>query len=187
MIRGNRNGLACITGRFQPVHQEHLEVFLSILDRHDRLIVAITNPDPTTRIGDPANSSRHTASDNPFTYFERLQFISAALSGEGVSSELYDLVPFPLHIRELVTHYVPLHIPQYVRVFSEWEERKIELLSSYGYDVVRLEPIDEKRCSGTLVRSRLTVSEEWKALVPHSVIGLIESCLEAIPLTARDT
>ena len=39
-------GLACVTGRFQPVHHQHLDLFEIALREAGYLIVAVTNPEP---------------------------------------------------------------------------------------------------------------------------------------------
>ena len=59
--------LACVTGRFQPVHEEHLELFEIALGASAHLIVAITNPDTGTLHADPASPHRHTRGATPFT------------------------------------------------------------------------------------------------------------------------
>ncbi len=44
-----RGALACVTGRFQPLHDQHLELFEIALTHCEHLIIAITNPDPGAR------------------------------------------------------------------------------------------------------------------------------------------
>ena len=51
--------LACVTGRFQPVHADHLRLFRLALAASGRLVVAVTNPDPGTLRAEPASSHRH--------------------------------------------------------------------------------------------------------------------------------
>ncbi|MDH3462101.1 MAG: hypothetical protein OEM32_00555, partial [Acidimicrobiia bacterium] len=56
----------CVSGRFQPLHNDHLELIIKVLDRHDLLMVAITNPDADTREEHSSNPVRHRPQSNPF-------------------------------------------------------------------------------------------------------------------------
>src|ERR1700758_3300621 len=100
-----RSALSCVTGRFQPVHRQHLELFLEALATSDRLIVAITNPDPGARQPRAESAHRHLPESNPFTFWERLRMVRAALAGAGVTDDSVDVVPFPLHRPEVWPHY----------------------------------------------------------------------------------
>ena len=75
--------LACVTGRFQPVHHQHLELFEIALREADHLIVAVTNPDHTARHEESTSDHRHTDGANPFTYFQRLRLLQAAWTAPG--------------------------------------------------------------------------------------------------------
>ena len=177
----------CVTGRLQPLHKEHQELFALVLERHDRLVVAVTNPDPGSRFADDANPVRHCARENPFTFYERQRFVVAALGELGVPGERFEVVPFPLHAGELVAQYVPLDTTQYVRVFSPWEDRKVDLLAGYGYPVARLEPSGSKRLSATEIRAALRDGGDWQESVPSAVVKLITAFLASMPLADRDT
>ena len=37
--------VACFTGRFQPFHNQHLEVLSALSHEFDRIIIGVTNPD----------------------------------------------------------------------------------------------------------------------------------------------
>jgi len=80
--------LVCVTGRFQPVHADHLRLFRAALAGGDRLVVAVTNPDPGACRAEPTSGHRHRADANPFTYFERVGLLAAALAGsDGLGPE----------------------------------------------------------------------------------------------------
>src|SRR6185503_2780148 len=84
---------AAVTGRFQPVHHQHLELFALALAEHDHLVVAVTNPDSGARHEAATSTHRHTDAANPFTYFERLRLLRAALDGAGLADRA-SVVPF---------------------------------------------------------------------------------------------
>lgn len=180
-----RSALSCVTGRFQPVHLQHLELFLEALARSERLIVAITNPDPGTREERAESAHRHLPEANPFTYYERLRLVRAALSGAGVADASVDVVPFPIHHPAAWPHYVPLIAAQLVRVYSPWEEAKARELEAAGYPV-RVLPGDERsRLSGTEVRRALREGGPWRGMLPGAVVPLVERFVAERPLAER--
>lgn len=174
-----------MTGRFQPLHLDHLELLLHALDRHERLVVGITNPDPSTRSPEASNPSRHLAASNPFTYWERLQFVRAALAGAGVAWERVEVVPFPMHRPELGCFYASADAVQYVRVYSPWEHDKVERLRAHGWSVVVLDGSAGKARAGSAVREALAHGEPWRNALPAAVAELVERFLAERSLEER--
>lgn len=165
----------CVTGRLQPVHNGHLELFRMVLDAGLRLVVGITNPDPPSRAEHPDHGSRHLEENNPFTYYQRMTMVRAALRSAHVERDRYEIVPFPLHDRDRVGHYVPFDVVQYVRVFSRWEAGKAEMLRGYGYSVKAIQGDVEQRITATDIREGLRRGRPWHHLVAPPVAELIES------------
>jgi nicotinamide-nucleotide adenylyltransferase len=180
-----RSSLSCVTGRFQPVHRQHLELFLEALGTSERLIVAITNPDPGTRAARPESAHRHLPEANPFTYYERLRLVRAALAGAGITEASVDVVPFPIHHAEVWPHYVPLGAIHLVRVSSAWEEAKARELEAAGYPVRVIRGGEHARLSGTEVRRALREGGQWREMLPGSVVPLVERLLADRPLAER--
>jgi nicotinamide-nucleotide adenylyltransferase len=180
-----RSALSCVTGRFQPVHRQHLELFLTALATSERLIVAITNPDPGTREPRAESAHRHLPEANPFTYFERLQLVCAALAGAGVPCASIDVVPFPIHQPALWTHYVPLTAVHLVRLYSSWEETKARELEAAGYAVRVLAGDERTRLSGAEVRRALREGGPWRPMLPDAVVPLVERFVAERPLAER--
>lgn len=184
-LDGAVDDLGCVTGRFQPPHLSHLELFEAVLARHRRLVVAITNPDPWSRRPDPAHATRHEASSNPFTFHERLRLVEAALGGAGVARTRYDVVPFPLDEPGRWPHYVPPTAVHYLRVRSPWEARKADRLRAGGVRVVELAPDGGER-SATDIRGALRAGrDDWRTQVPPAVAALVDELLGAQPLAER--
>lgn len=181
---GTGSVAGCVTGRFQPLHLGHLELLLRVAAREDRLIVGITNPDAAARVPVAANASRHLRSENPFTYYERLGFVQAALAGAGVPPDAYDVVPFPLHQPGLWFDYVPSGTRQYVRVYSDWEAAKVRSMREHGYPVVAIEG-EEKAYEATAIRSALRHGRDWRESVPPGVAELVDRMLHERSLDQR--
>lgn len=181
--------LACVTGRFQPVHDDHLGLFRAALTAvtaaaavaaRGRLIVAVTNPDPGARRPEAASEHRHRADANPFTYYERVELLTAALaSDEGLGDRAGQvrIVPFDLARPEHWSHYVPLSAVQYVGVSGPWEREKVHRLAAAGYRVVEVRREQSSRRSATAIRCALRTGQDWERLVPPSTVGPLRALL----------
>ncbi len=159
--------LACVTGRFQPVHHQHLELFEIALREADHLVVAVTNPDTGARREESTSDHRHLDEANPFTYFQRARMLNAVLDARAT------VVPFDLTRPEFWPEYVPRQATQLVRAYSDWERHKAEMLRGGGYPVRLIEGDPDGRISGSEIRSRIAGGGEWRALVPDAVAGLM--------------
>ena len=185
MAIGGSDATGCVTGRFQPLHLDHLELLLYVLERHDRLVVAITNPDPARRTPEVANPARHLPESNPFTYWERLRFVRVALAEAGVEDHRIDVVPFPMDRPAEGFAYAPAGAVQYVRIYSPWEREKIERLRAAGWRVAVVDAPPRKALAGTDVREALRAGGEWREALPAAVARLVEAFLAERPLCDR--
>lgn len=169
--------LGCVTGRFQPVHAQHLTLFEWALDRCEHLIVAVTNPDPRARHEEPSSPHRHTATANPFTYFERVRLLEAAVQERGWSARV-TTVPFDLTAPASWPDYVPLSARQVVRAYSAWERHKASLFERANYSVTLLEGDSTARISAGDIRTLMRAGDSgWRPLVPAPTVPLLEDML----------
>lgn len=165
--------LACVTGRFQPVHAQHLELFEIAARDADHLVVAVTNPDSGARHAESTSAHRHLPRSNPFTFFERARMLRAALAGRG-PAEHATIVPFDLTHPQTWAEYVPLHARQLVRVYGDWEREKASRLAGAGYPVTVLDGDPATKLSATDVRAHLHGDPAgWADLVPAAVVPLL--------------
>ena len=157
-----------IHGRFQPFHLEHLRYFRLAWEKSERVIVGITNPDPSTIVQDELNEHRHLSLSNPFTFTERLIMIQESLREEGYPMERIFIVPFPIHHPDRWPHYVPSGTAMFVVVYSPWERQKAERFQEAGLNVV-LEDSLNKNIASRQIRKLLAEDGEWEHLVPPAV------------------
>ena len=75
---------------------------------------------------------------------------------------------------------MPDGVTQYLRLFSDWGEEKLDRLRAAGYEVVILDVGAEKEVSGTAVRQALRTGGDWEPLVPAGVARVIRG-LERAP------
>ena len=174
-----------IHGRFQPFHNGHLEYLRAARELCESLVVGITNPDPTTIIEDATSQHRHLPDANPYTYFERLLMIREILRHEGIDPERSLIIPFPVNAPDRWRYYLPPNAVHYLRVFSEWEQAKVDRLREHGYAVEVLHPGIEKEIEASEVRSRMAKGGDWQSLVPPAVVRVIERLRESADGSGR--
>jgi cytidyltransferase-like protein len=168
--------IGIVHGRFQPIHNEHMNFVLAAKKKCDLLIVGITNPDPSRTKYDEANPHRSLDISNPFTYFERYVMIKEALLDAGVSKDKFEIVPFPINFPELIKYYVPIEKSVfYITIFDEWGWKKKKILESLGakVEVLWTGKIEEK-LSSIEIRKRIIEGKKWNDLVPPAVYKRIK-------------
>ena len=167
--------VAAVTGRFQPVHAQHLELFALALAAHDRLVVAVTNPDTGARHAESTSAHRHTDAANPFTYYERARLLAAALAGAGLADRA-TVVPFDLTRPAVWDEYVPRDAVHYVRAYSAWESDKAARLTGGGYRVVVLDGDPATKLDATDIRAHFA-DDTWRGLVPPATVPVLAELL----------
>lgn len=165
-----------VHGRFQAFHNEHLSYIESGLEKCNHLIVGITNPEPEEYIHDEASSHRHLLEANPFSFFERAEVISRAINDRGFISSNFSIVPFHLFHDHKWQYYLPnpKQVTQFVRIFSDWEQKKFDRFEKYGFNVMQIDNGRKKHISGSEVREKIRSNEEWRALVPKATEDMMD-------------
>ncbi len=170
--------LGCVTGRFQPVHAQHLALFDIALAECRHLIVALTNPHTEAHHAEPTSEHRHTASANPFTYFERARLVDAAVRERGWAGRV-TIVPFDLTRPALWPQFVPSSARQFVRAYGDWEREKARRFERAGYAVTLLDGDPATRLSASEIRAGLQSGDtRWHALVPAATIPLLDAWVQ---------
>ena len=162
-----------IHGRFQPFHNGHLEYLRAAVEQCENLVIGITNADPTQIFEEATSEHRHLPESNPFTFFQRSVMIRELLIEESIPLERSLIIPFPVHSPERWRYYLPPNVVHYLRVFSPWEQAKVDRLRQQGYAVEVLHPGVSKAVEATEVRRRMADGESWEELVPPSVARVI--------------
>lgn len=171
----------CVHGRFQPFHLGHLEYALLAKERCRRLLVGVTNPDPSWVDREAVNAHRHEAESNPFTYLERALMVRDSLLDEGLGAREFVVAPFPIQEPGLCRYYVPEGAMHFVRVYSEWEEEKVRRLRAHGFAVEILDPGKEKGLSGMEIRRLIRRGFAWEHTVPTAVAPIIREVVAGEP------
>ncbi len=99
--------------------------------------------------------------------------IREAVIEDRVPLERVLIIPFPVNLPDRWRYYLPPDVTHYVRVFSEWEQAKVDRLREYGYAAEVLQPGAAKQIEATEVRRRMAEGEDWAELVPPAVARVI--------------
>lgn len=170
---------ACIHGRFQPFHNDHLSYFLQAFKKYHFLYIGITKPD----IGKISETDflekkyRDDPSNNIFTYSERCKIIEVALLANGISKDRFSFLKFDIDNIESID--LDKSIVCVSNIVEQWNEHKIEKLKNEGYSVdILYRDILEDKLSSTRIRELIRLrNSEWKNLVPKSTVSIIEKLI----------
>lgn len=168
--------LGIVHGRFQPLHNGHMEYILTSKSCCRHIVVGIANPDPVLTKFHSANPHRSRPSANPFTYYERQLLIRHSLLDAGLLHDEFSIVPFPINRPELLGNYVPTDGTFFMTIFDEWGWAKYDLLRDQGFDVEILWEKDnsQKIVSASEIRRRMAAGEPWDSHVPAVVAKLVK-------------
>jgi cytidyltransferase-like protein len=182
-MRAPQVALGMVHGRFQPVHNGHLEYLVAAAARSARLVVGITNPEGFPTRPEPDDPARHLPESNPFTYAERRRMVEAAAAGAGVGP--VEVIPFPVTEPDLWDGLVPAGAVQFVRVLSPWGSSKLARLRERGFVTAVLDAPEGKIVSGAQVRAAIRAGADWRALVPPAVADVLDDLLADRALDRR--
>ena len=183
--------IGVIHGRFQGLHNGHMEYLEAALSRCDFLYIGITNFDITEeKEVNEVDTSRFLLSHNPFTFYERCEMIKLALLEKGYSLDRFGFIPFPIDsfkkveteeeiqaFRRRMFNFAPSNAIYFVTIYDDWGKDKynklIKLVGESQVDLMWVRPLEQKPISGTLIREYIIQDKDWKDLVPHAVYQYI--------------
>jgi nicotinamide-nucleotide adenylyltransferase len=175
-MANERFDVGVVPGRFQVLHNDHMELLMAVQRRCRFLVAGISRPDPARSGGEPAGAARDQPSANPLSFFERHMLLRSALAGAGLDLDQFTAVPFPVAAPELYPWYAPPEAVFFLAVYDEWGRRKRELLESGGLrvEVVREANRELKGLSGKRIRERMAEGDPWEHLVPAATVDMLK-------------
>jgi nicotinamide mononucleotide adenylyltransferase len=162
-----------VHGRFQPLHNNHLEYILEAKKRSTFLWIGITkflvdNLNPLGR-------HRERPEANPLTYFERIQLIKDALIDAKIKPDSFTCIPFPIEMPSALPSFLPTSVPCFTTICEDWNREKIRLLEAYGYRTIILWEREPKQISSNFIRRDIVQGgTEWRRLVPPATIRAVD-------------
>ena len=166
-----------VHGRFQVLHNDHMEYLLAGMKRCRHLVIGISNPSPMESAFDAISPHRTFPASNPLSYYERMQMIKAAMRESGVHESTYDIVPFPIDYPSEIQNYSPTNAVYFLTIYDDWGEKKLNTLQNLHLQVEVLWkcPLTQKKISSTEIRARIAADQPWGHLVPNAVYQYIRS------------
>ncbi|MHB8567337.1 MAG: nicotinamide-nucleotide adenylyltransferase [Nitrososphaerales archaeon] len=157
-----KKAVGLFIGRFQPFHLGHLSTVKYALENVDLLYIIV------------GSSQKSHESRNPFTAGERIIMIRNALIEESIESSKYLILPIPDAIGHSVwTAFIDQVVPHYDVVFSN-DRLTLQLFREKSVDSAEAPLFERKKFSATEVRRRIMAGDDWRSLVPKSVVKIIE-------------
>ena len=151
-----------LVGRMQPVHNGHLQVIKGILEEVDEVIIGIGSAQLS-----------HTLKD-PFTAGERVMMLTKALSENGIPASKYYIIPIQdVACNSIWVAHVKMLTPPFECVYSG-NPLVQRLFIEAGNKVTEPPLFNRETYSGTEVRRRILIDEDWESLVPESVVNVIK-------------
>lgn len=186
-----RRRYSLVLGRFQPLHLGHVEYLEAARERADRLVVGVTNPDINRLIQDTADPNRSRPENNPFSYFDRQQMITACLHEAGWNCRDFAVVPASVNTPAEMVAFIPSPAITIVCItaYGPWGDRKADLMASLGYEVEILWRRDDadRLTSGTQIRQAMRSGGEWRRFVPAAVARYLDESGWTAALQAQST
>jgi len=156
MLRG------LFVGRFQPFHNGHREAIKYVIKNVDELVIVVGSAQVSHEI------------DNPFTAGERIMMLKMALKDILVDPLKCYLVPIPdASMHSVWVPTVISYTPPFNIVFSN-EPLTSRLFKEFGIIVEKIPFFNRDTYSATEVRRRMLVGENWKELLPGSIVKVVE-------------
>ncbi len=152
---------ALFVGRFQPYHLGHLAATKWILEREERLIIAIGSAQYS-----------HTI-ENPFTAGERIEMILATLEEEGLAGKCI-IVPVPdVGQHAIWVQHVRQYCPPFSRVYSNSPLVR-RLFVEAGIEVREIPMFKRDKYDATYIRKLMIEGGDWERYVPRAVASVIK-------------
>ncbi len=173
----HRIPLAVVHGRFQPPHNGHVRYILASLERAERVAIGICTPTICTPEEAAVSGFPCTAEENPFTFTERVDMISAALEAEGISKDRYSFTEFPSDYVGVCDMF-PKDVVFFLSHTGTGDDAKKAHLASLGLTtetVIALSYEDWRERSGDVRTGLADGTDAWTALVPPAVATYLKA------------
>ena len=162
-VISSKRDVALFIGRFQPLHHGHIYMLKKLLKLYNLIKIGV------------GSSQFSKTIVNPFTYSERVNFITSALNKRGITSEKFRVYPIPdiFNAREWVNHVISI-VGSFDTLFSnsDWVR---QLFQNEGYTIGEKIGIFKKKYNASNVRKLIGKdNRNWTTLVPKEVVNLIK-------------
>ncbi len=154
---------AILVGRFQPIHNGHIQAIKQILSETMELVVVVGSAQLS-----------HTL-ENPLTAGERVYMLHEAISSEGLDLSRTFIITIPdIQFNSVWPAHVRSYAPPFDVVYTS-NPLVTTLFEEVGVKVRHPTMYDREECSGTNIRRLMLAGDSrWTKLVPASVAAVLE-------------
>ncbi len=153
---------ALFIGRFQPFHKGHLAAVKKILEKNERVIIAI------------GSAEKNLLPHNPLTASERFQIIEESLKEAKIPPEKYIIIPVQnINNFSIWAHHINTFVPPYTRIYTGSDIVK----TCFKYAQIDTEIISLDRyfkLSATKVREVIIKDKDMKKFLTPACIKLLK-------------
>ena len=158
-----KKDVALFIGRFQPLHHGHIYILNKILKSYRKVKIGI------------GSSQLSEIKSDPFSYEERINFISSAFKERDIDPNRFEIFPIPdiFNANKWVDHVISI-VGEFDTIFSnsDWVR---QLFRIKGFNIGEKLEIFKKKYNGSNVRRLISrENRNWVVLVPKEVVNLIK-------------
>jgi len=158
-----KKDVALFIGRFQPLHHGHIYILNKILKSYRKVKIGI------------GSSQLSEIKSDPFSYEERINFISSAFKEREIDPNRFEIFPIPdiFNANKWVDHVISI-VGEFDAIFSnsDWVR---QLFRIKGFNIGEKLEIFKKKYNGSNVRRLISrENRNWTILVPKEVVNLIK-------------
>ena len=140
----------------------HVEAIKHILSENDELIIVVGSAQYS-----------HTF-DNPFTAGERIEMVRMALEEAGIDLRRVIIIPVPdVGSHSIWVAHLKSLTPSFQTVYTN-NPLVTQLFVEAGYEVKPIDMFRRNELIATRIRKMMVEGEDWRALVPNSVVQFID-------------
>lgn len=162
---------ACIHGRFQILHNDHVAYFEAAQAKYGRLYIGLT-----CQQRDQNSIDRRAAAEaNPLSLWERAEMWRALLNSLGQAQD-HMIGPFPIESPEFLPDFVPRSCICATTIREAWNQEKVSRLQSAGYEVDILPHDSASHLASRDLRRMIAAGDQaWRNLTPRPVADFLEA------------
>ncbi|MHA1270998.1 MAG: nicotinamide-nucleotide adenylyltransferase [Candidatus Helarchaeota archaeon] len=149
-------------GRFQPIHNGHIQVILALLKEVKELIIGV-------------GSAQHSHTfNNPFTAGERVLMIRNAILENNIElSRIYIIPIIDTHDNRIWVSNVKSSVPKFDVIYTN-NKLVFRLVKEFGLKVKNTPIFYRDKFRSTRIRKMILNDEDWEVLIPKSVANIIK-------------
>ena len=155
--------IALFVARLQPLHKGHLHAIKKILEKFDRVLIAI------------GSSQAKRERNNPLSYEERKELIVEVLKNEDILDRCIVVGVPDAHNDRKWAETIKKYSFDVAVTGNDWTERCLRS----DFEVVKPDFLEPDKYNSTRIRNIMRAGGDWKDLVPKTVFDFVKQKLSS--------